>query len=167
MFCFSRGMFFQRQFHLKRFIDWIIPLKGGPQKQKESTVHENLIAPATALSQSSFALKRGYSRLNRLWPTVTRLPSCYSNCISFFKQDAMKLEESDSRSFPRHHWRTKHSKWMWLESTKKENEASAWFQFSESVIKTDKHRRLFPIPRPGIVTICSDNFPESNIWISP
>ncbi len=31
---FQQRNIFQRQFHLKRFIDWIILLKGGPQKQK-------------------------------------------------------------------------------------------------------------------------------------
>lgn len=52
---FQLGNVFQRQFHLKRFIDWIILLKGGLQKQKEPTVHDNL--PASPFFQSSLLLK--------------------------------------------------------------------------------------------------------------
>lgn len=133
--------------------------KGGPPMQADPLLSERDGAAPTSSEPS--ALRRGYSGLNRHWPTVTRLPSFHSNCISSVKQDA---EEVRSQIFRTSRGVTGDQTFKTNVAQKKKKEKSfRRFQFSESVIKTDKHRRLFPVPRPGMVTICSDNFPESNI----
>lgn len=80
----------------KRIIDWIMVPKGGPPMQADPLLSERDGAAPTSSEPS--ALRRGYSGLNRHWPTVTRLLSFHSNCISSVKQDAEEVRSQIFRT---------------------------------------------------------------------
>lgn len=90
LFCFSGAKVSEKQFHLERFIDWIILCKCGPHERKEYTVYENVIARLLI----SFGLPWSLERLLKVKLTSAKCHhplSCHGNCFSFLKRGAMKF----------------------------------------------------------------------------